>query len=463
MALTAYALRFLVDASEFLTVEPEVQQKARRWLLKQQQKDGRWLGHRWYQDTQEDSKANTLLSAYVARVLADQSITTTKSSKGVTNSKARAGQASAPAVDPVTTALGYLRPKVDEVDEPYLSAEYTLAALAAGRPETAAAGLKRLRELVHREAGGAYWALETNTPFYGWGQAGRVETTALAVEALVRGSEGGSQETGDRDLVDQGLIFLLGEKDRYGVWYSTQATVNVLQALTLVASRTANALRQEATDAPKAEATVRVNGRAAGTLAMPPSNQPSGPVGLEISGFLVPGENRVQIEQSGGSAMGSVELVGTHYEPWHEARQPDEDHGKRLAAPGGSSGLQISVEYSTTKAKSGEAITCQVAAERVGFRGYGMLLAEIGLPPAAEVDRESLEHAEQNLPAGIDRYDVLPDRVVFYLWPQAGGARFDFSFRPRLGEKAKSATSVLYDYYNPEARAVVTPAVFTIQ
>ena len=29
-----------------------------------------------------------------------------------------------------------------------------------------------------------YWTLETNTPFYGWGLAGRVETTALVVQAL---------------------------------------------------------------------------------------------------------------------------------------------------------------------------------------------------------------------------------------------------------------------------------------
>jgi hypothetical protein len=29
-----------------------------------------------------------------------------------------------------------------------------------------------------------YWALEHNTPFYGWGHAGRVESTAMAVLAL---------------------------------------------------------------------------------------------------------------------------------------------------------------------------------------------------------------------------------------------------------------------------------------
>jgi hypothetical protein len=91
-----------------------------------------------------------------------------------------------------------------------------------------------------------------------------------------------------------------------------------------------------------------------------------------------------------------------------------------------------------------------------------MLLAEIGLPHGADVNRALLERAEQNPKSGMGRYDVLPDRVVFYLWPQAGGAAFDFTFRPRFGEKAKTAASVLYDYYNPEARVVVAPRVFTI-
>lgn len=31
--------------------------------------------------------------------------------------------------------------------------------------------------------------------------------------------------------MSRGLLFLLRQKDRYGVWYSTQATINVLEAM----------------------------------------------------------------------------------------------------------------------------------------------------------------------------------------------------------------------------------------
>jgi A-macroglobulin receptor binding domain len=85
------------------------------------------------------------------------------------------------------------------------------------------------------------------------------------------------------------------------------------------------------------------------------------------------------------------------------------------------------------------------------------------LPPGADVDRASLERARKESNWGINQYDVLPDRVIFYLWPRTGGVKFDFKFRPRYGIKAKTAPSVLYDYYNPEARAVIAPVKFNIK
>jgi hypothetical protein len=92
-----------------------------------------------------------------------------------------------------------------------------------------------------------------------------------------------------------------------------------------------------------------------------------------------------------------------------------------------------------------------------------MMLAEIGLPPGADVDRASLESAMKSSGWAISQYDVLPDRVVFYLWARAGGIDFNFKFRPRFALTAKTAPSIVYDYYNPEARAVVVPATFVVR
>ena len=59
-------------------------------------------------------------------------------------------------------------------------------------------------------------------------------------------------------------------------------------------------------------------------------------------------------------------------------------------------------------------------------------------------------------------YDVLPDRVIFYLWPSAGGSDFTFQFRPRFAMRAETAPSLLYDYYNPDAAVTVQPTRFDV-
>ena len=92
-----------------------------------------------------------------------------------------------------------------------------------------------------------------------------------------------------------------------------------------------------------------------------------------------------------------------------------------------------------------------------------MMLAEIGVPPGTDVDRASLETAMKGSDWAISQYDVLPDRVVVYLWPRGGGVKFNFKFRPRFALNAKTASSVVYDYYNPEARAVLPPSTFLIK
>jgi hypothetical protein len=40
------------------------------------------------------------------------------------------------------------------------------------------------------------------------------------------------------------------------------------------------------------------------------------------------------------------------------------------------------------------------------------------------------------------------------------GSRFEFQFRLRYGMDAMTASSLLYDYYNPEANATVVPVRF---
>lgn len=455
LALSAYALRFLHDAQEFVTVDAEVVKGVRQWLIKKQHANGSWLADD-YSELAEDQRRTALLTAFVARVLALTELTATAADAAVVKPSSR------PVSPELKRALFYLSTKIETIDEPHLIASYALAAIDAGDNAGALRAAARLRALAHTEGDTTYWALGTDTPFHGWGLAGRVESTALAIQALTRFAksqpeQGMTNSQLTDPLVRRGLLFLLRQKDRYGVWHSTQATINVLDTLiTLLATDTAPDRKGAE---PAAPIEVIINGKLATSVKTPAGDQNAGLIRADISRFFQPGANRVELRRATGSAFASVQLVANYYVPWASSAATQNSSPKSNE----SSSLRLTATFDKSAAKINEEIVCHVKAERVGFHGYGMMLAEIGLPPGADVDRASLESAMKESGWAISQYDVLPDRVVVYLWPRAGGVDFSFKFRPRFGLTAKTAPSVVYDYYNPEARAVVAPVTFVVK
>ncbi|HYH85659.1 MAG TPA: MG2 domain-containing protein, partial [Pyrinomonadaceae bacterium] len=499
LALTAYALRFLNDASRVTEVDENVINETRDWLVKQQREDGSWPARLYWSNT-EDTRRTALNTAFIARVLASLPHDEAKP-----KAPAPVAATSVDKTPPLRRALRYLAARIEEIDEPYLIASYALAALDAGEQDGAARGVAKLRALAREEGAGAYWSLETNTPFYGWGLAGRVETTALAVNALNKycglriadcGIEKQTGRLGDREtgrqespdqtsprppvppsprlgnpqLIDRGLLFLLRNKDRYGVWHSTQATINVLDALLGIVARDDAASARQTNGTPPAStetAEVFVNGRRAGEIALPPAGELSVPLAFDLSPFVAAGESRVEVRRAGRAARAQAQVVTTFYVPWKSGATP-QGNGEAKQADGDanrnrSSTLRLAVAYDRPSAAINQEVTCSVEAERIGHSGYGMMLAEIGLPPGADVDRASLERTMKESGWAINSYDVLPDRLVVYLWPAGGGTKFNFKFRPRYGLDALTAPSQVYDYYNPEARAVLAPTRFVIR
>ncbi|MFL6256641.1 MAG: alpha-2-macroglobulin family protein, partial [Pyrinomonadaceae bacterium] len=472
VALSAYALRFLTDTSRVIEVDADVIRETREWLLRQQRPDGSWPAHVWY--GQEDKRQTAITTVFITRVLAATQ-KFERSERGpvapgapTQTSPAQTTPASSSSTQAAATkelsaslkrALTYVAARADEVDEPYLIASLALAGTDAGEPALVERAATRLRALAIEEGTGTYWALETNTPFYGWGLAGRVETTALVMQALNRSCVMSNADCGStNELINRGLDFLLRKKDRYGVWYSTQATINVFDALLSIVAARGGAGAAQADDV----AEVFVNGQRAGQLTLPAPNRLSGPLLFDLTPFLGAGGNRVELRRRAPAPPAQAHLVTTFYVPWGTRPESSAEGGdapKRSSA----SALKLSVGYDHTQGEVSQEVTCNVSAERVGHMGYGMMLAEVGLPPGADVDRASLERAMSESGWALNSYDVLPDRLVVYLWPQGGGTRFQFKFRPRYGLNALTAPSQLYDYYNPEARTVVAPTRFVIR
>ena len=413
-ALTVYAVRFLDDARAIIPVDEEVRERAVRYLTNRQKDDGRWLADSW--NGAGDVGSSLTLTAAAARAIApfDE--------------------------DAGRRAMAYLSNRFDEIREPYGLAAFALAALSASEPREASRALARLRDLAVRGADSVHWEHSGSTPFFGWGRPGRIETTALALQALAEGQAKGLAV--EDEIVDGAVFFLLGEKDQFGVWFTTQATVRSTEALLAVL-----ATRREAPSAGPAFTRVVMNG--GDPIEVDLSGR--GPRRVDLTPLLHASENLVEI--SGGDRGDTMlELLLEFHTAWGPASESVSENG-----------LRLDVLFDETETRIGEPVLVRVAAERLDARGRGMLLAEIGLPPGSDVDRASLERALRRSDSGLYRYDILPDRIVAYLWPRSRASSFSFTFRPRLAMAAKSAPSTLYDYYNPDSFTVLPPVTFTVR
>jgi len=442
LALTAYVLRFLIDASEFIEGDRSVIYRGAAFIVARQGKSGAWLSHRW---GQEKDVEDLNLTAYMTRTLAAE--IGTKSTIKTSDPDQQNIKGQQAVKGSFKLGMKYLEDQIDTWKDPYLVGNYAMAAAASDDGQYVARSRSLLTSLAHGEGTSTYWNLEANTsPFYGWGNAGRLETTALAVEALAKLQEK-HQDSETAQQISRGLQYLLGHRDRNSVWYSTQATENVIEAM-IAAMPSGDEI------AGTSEADIVVNGHSVSTLRLRDASAIIGPANLELAQYLHPGHNLVQVVRGANSSAMNALVITSHFVAWKDSNSTA---GENFTA-GDTRALRLKVEYDHTDPTPDETVRCHVETQRIGFRGYGMMLAEIGLPPGSEVERESLETAKET--GSIQGYEVRPDRVVFYVWPEAAGSNFEFQFRLRYRMDAMTAPSVLYDYYNPEANATVVPVRF---
>ncbi|RPI19451.1 MAG: hypothetical protein EHM61_28305, partial [Acidobacteria bacterium] len=453
LALTAYALRFLMAARDFTAIDEELIRRAARALFARQAADGHWPAHRYLKEDQEDIRQSISLTAWITRILADL-----KDAEGVF-----------PPVLPIDSKQGrtihtclenagtYLGRTWDRTSDPYVIALYGQAALRLGQTEEAERAVKRLVELAKREGTTAYWTLETNSVFWGWGRAGRLETTALVVQTLSAARGVKPTPAVDPDEIrrwrDGGAQFLMRNKDRWGIWLTGQATVLALEALVGLLPPVTGSAEDGNRVGPLQ---VRLNGRLIEPARDMSDETRGGPLRFDLSPHLRCGSNDLRLVSHQGASTPLALLSSSWYEPWSLARSVD-------SGVNSNTRLGLEVSFDRNAAARGESIECKVKVDRIGFSGYGMLLAEVGLPPGVDVDRASLEAARDVAGWALASYEVLPDRIAMYLWPQAGGINFAFKFKPRIGMVAKSVRSVLYDYYNPDLRVVLAPQLFQVR
>ena len=333
--------------------------------------------------------------------------------------------------------LGKMARQAAQSNDPYAVAEFAMAAMNAGKTDLARHAVADLQKCARNEQGTAYWDLQTNTPFHGWGRAGRIETTALVVAALAKWRETNASDPELTALIGRGVLFLFRNAGPDGAWLTSQSTVQALNALL--------SLWQGIDRRERIPMTLSVNNGPPQHFALDAAGSAHLPITVDISRFVHAGAvNRVSFSDE---TEIQVQTAASWYEPWSK--------------PENAKTLQFGATCTPAALEINQLSECDVSIRRTSFRGYGMLIGDIGLPPGAEVDRGSLTALVEK--GTIDSFEIAPDHVVIYVWPQAAGAHFRFGFRPRFAMRAKAAQSMLYDYYNPDERAVIRPIEYDVK
>jgi hypothetical protein len=432
-ALTAYGIEFLTEAQPYIKVDQSRIVDAVKWLLANQQADGSWKPH--YGETSADH------NLYVAEVLHRTLASDLFAKDASKDLRERVNKSAA-------RAVGWAATSVAAVHDPYANA---LRLRLADDAATTAPLQAELSQTAHHDREGTHWTSPGYSPFYGWGHAGELETTALVLGTLNQYAPSPNYQA----LRNDALFYLLRNQDRYGIWYSGQATVRVLQALLPIAIE-----RMKATGNQQ-EFRLTVNGVAlTGNDAMALRTDPTlidAPRSLDLTVMLKPGHNELAFTSDHDAVLASAEATASYYIPWAETATPAQN-----TEVGKEFGLDFGYRCAANNAEVGQPIDCAVSVRRFGSSGYGMLLAEVGLPPGADVDRASLAKLLDNWT--ISRYELQPDRIAFYLWSwKAEGSHFSFRFTPRYAVHAKAAPATLFDYYNPDLKVVLAPQAFQVE
>ncbi len=431
-AVTAHALQFLVDVNRQSKSHSEATSRAMDslvgWLAGSQLEDGSWRPL-YGADL---PRARLSLTASVLRVLA----------------AARASGRAVPQ-DALTRAFAFVRKETESMLEPYAIAATILAAIELGNEELAREGVEQLLRQAKPERGGYYWDLQLNGLF-SWGFVGRLEATALAITAFNRWMLRHPDDSVAK-VLRGGLVFLNRSRSSRRAWFATHTSLLAMRAFAdaegiLTAGSSGSA-----------EPRVLVNNQLVALPALPPDAGSRQPRFLDLSPHLGPGRNSIAVQLPAGVPPSMATLDLAYWMPWQNPA------ARQSPTPREHSALLFQLRCQHQQAIAGQPVSCELEAERVGFTGYGMLIAEVGLPPATSPDVASLDALLADARAEVFDYEVRPDRILFYLWPRAGGARAVFRVIPRLGMRALASASLLYDFNNPEHVTELRPERWTVQ
>ncbi len=409
--LTAYGLMEFYDMSKVYEVDPAIISRTQQWLAKCQENDGSYK-------PSEDGIREGAINKFTDDVFRNTAyITWALASTGYEGPE-------------ISNGIDYLRKHLDDIKDNYTIA-LTANALAVVDPEdkTTVSVLQTLFEKRIEKEDVVYWPSQSETPTHGSGVAADIEVTALAMQAFIRSG----RELG---AVSKAITYLVKNKDAYGTWQSTQATIQALRAM-LMAERGATA---------RTNATVNVifDNESISKLRVDENNSDVLQL-VDLKDHTHEGENTVNLKFEGEGAL-LYQVIGRYYMPYPEKVLPIRKEP-----------MTIKVEYDRTQLAAEDVINvaATVANNRPGRAK--MVIVDLGLPPGFTLIPDKLNRLVED--KVIEKYSTTGRQIIVYLREVAHGKPIEIQYQllAKYPLKAKTPKSVAYEYYNPEVRVEARP------
>jgi hypothetical protein len=411
--LTSYGLMEFSDMSKVYDVDPKLIMRTQQWLAGQQQADGSWKPDTSFINEGATNRYNTdvlRITAYIAWSLGNTGY------EGSTVEQAK------------KFVEKHMSGKMDT---------YTLAVVANfatdyGKDREFARQAIQLLLDARTEKDEKVWWSSDETSVYASGESASVETTGLAVQALLKSGEASG-------VARKAMSYIASKKDASGTWGTTQATIMALRSLLLATEKGAADVR--------GTLLVLLNGKPAEKLDLTSENNDL------LHQFVFKNMDaqsatavEIRFEGKGGLAY---QIVGSYFLPW------DQKPASEL--------LSIDVAYDRTRLAQDDIATASATVKNNMNKTANMVMVDLGIPPGFDLLSEDLQAYQDKstaLKSGhLSKFSMTATQAILYFDSFAAGDTVIVKFRLRAKYpiRARTFKSRVYEYYDPGVSSVARP------
>ncbi len=412
--LTAYGLMEFYDMARVHNVDSDIIRRTQQWLANAQENDGSYkpseggIREGAINKFTDDVIRNT---AYITWALASTQYQGHQINKG----------------------LDYLRENLDKITDPYtIALSANTFAVAVPDDQSTEKLISRLLDLSKTKDDVTYWQSKSETPTHGTGASADIELTALAIQALVRAGR-------NTTTVNQAVNYLTKNKDAFGTWQSTQATIQALRAMLMAQRKTGRDIN--------AEIQVLCNGVNASTIHIDNSN--SDVMQMVDLKSHIKSDNNVKIKISEKAHL-QYQLVTRFFLP------------RQGVTPEIQEPMSIKLNYDRTELKTSDILNVAATIRNNRPGTAKMVIVDLAIPPGFTLIEDQLRKLVEN--GTIEKYSTTARQIIVYLREIKHNQPVELSYQllAKFPLKAQTPASAVYEYYNPKIRAETRPLQLTV-